>query len=411
VGVVAFDPAPELYGWLRAEADVADPVAKLAQDPTNPWLYVGAALADPARARTYLSGAQSRAVTFYERAQLAQEFMRLPEPRTDLATEAMDGALEDFTARGYDPALLSDQELAEAYGFPLGALEGALARGDLDEATFWAEWTHQLATPSVPRTQDALRELARSLRSAGRQDDATLWRARADEGGRFDLPATVRNGAMALGKTCWYGVAALLAAILAMHLTLLAKYWRPQSLTLRQRREAGTKPGAAPRAFFMRYATITEKLVVVLLFAAALALIGLFGWVRNADEMPSAWGTGTLASAPAREALAQLDDQRPDTWFVRGYAAQAAGDEGAARDAYQRIENDADALNNPGVLLVDRSLYQSALAIEPRHPQAGFNLQGGDNPSPLLARYAPDAPVLAPADQDRLRTALAGTFQ
>src|SRR5690606_33467332 len=126
-------------------------------------------------------------------AQLAREFLRLSEPRSDLATEAMDGALADFTARGYDPALLFDQELAEAYGFPLGALEGALGRGDLDEATFWAEWTHLLATPSVPRTQDALRELGRSLRAAGRPDEATLWRARADEGGRFDLPATVRN--------------------------------------------------------------------------------------------------------------------------------------------------------------------------------------------------------------------------
>src|SRR5690606_35305017 len=165
------------------------------------------------------------------------------------------------------------------------------------------------------------------------------------------------------------------------------------------------------RALFMRYATITEKLVVLLLFAAALALIGLFGWVRNAAEMPTAWGTGTLAPAPARGALRQPADHRPDTWCARGCAAQAAGGEGAARDAYQRIENDADALNNLGVLLDDRSLCQSALAIEPRHPQAGFNLQGGDNPSPLLARYAPDAPVLAPADQDRLRTALAGTFQ
>ncbi len=409
--VVTFDPNPEMFGWLRAEASVADPLARLEQDPTNPWLYYEAALADPTRARAHLSGAQARATTFYERAQLARAFLRLPEPRTDLATEAMDGALEDFAQRGYDPASLFDQEIAEAYGFPLGALNDALARGDLDEAVFWADWTHLVSTPAVPATQEALRELARSLRAAGRTDEASLWRARADEGGRFDLAETVRSGATALGKTGWYGVAALLVAIAAMQLTLLAKYWRPQSLTLRQRREAGAKPGAAPRLFAMRYATITEKLVVVLLFAATLALIGLHGWVRAGDDLAPAWGAGTLASAPARAALTRLDEQRPDTWFVRGYAAQTAGDDDQARADYLRVEPDADALNNLGVLEADPTLFRQALDLEPRHPQASFNLGQGTNPSPLLARYAPDEPVLVPVDEARLRTALAGTFQ
>lgn len=407
-----FDPTePALYGWLRAEAQVDDPAARLAQDPTNPWLYYEAAVDEPARANTLLAGAQAHAVTFYERAQLARAFLRLPEKRADLAAEAMDGALEDFVARGYRPETLVDQELAEAYGFPLGALRAALARGDLSDATFWGEWVYAISSPAVPATQEGLRELSRDLRAGGRADEASLWRTRADEGGRFDLATSVRRAAVALGNTGWYGVVALLVAILAMHLTLLAKYWRPQTLMLRQRRESGGKPGAVPRLFAMRYATITEKLVIVLLFAAALVLVALHGWVRTGDDLPVAWGSGALTSEPARVALEDLDETRPDAWFVRGYAAQLAGDEASARADYLRLGDDPDALNNLGALDDDTALFERALELEPRHPQASFNLRQGANPSPLLARYAPDAPALVPVDEARLRSAVAGSFQ
>src|SRR5690606_35241156 len=47
----SFEPNPDLYGWLRAEAAVPDPEAALAEDPTNSWLYVAAAqLSDQTRA-------------------------------------------------------------------------------------------------------------------------------------------------------------------------------------------------------------------------------------------------------------------------------------------------------------------------------------------------------------------------
>lgn len=412
----AFDPYPEMYGWLREEANVADPLARLEVDPTNPWLYLAVVERAPVAAQAasvddLLEQALTNSATFYERAQLADAFLSLATPRQDLAGMAMRGALEDFAARGYRAELLTDERLAEAYGFPLGRLVEALGRGNVERAGFWAEWLYRTSSPATPATQAALREYARYLQEAGQNDAASLWRTRANEGGRFDVRAALSQAALTVGRTGWYGVAALLVSVLALHVTLLAKYWRPQSLTLRRQRDAGRQvsPGLA-RLTFMRYATFMERLVVVLLFAAALALTALQGWARSMDEVPEAWGSGSLATPVALDAVVMLDLDRPDALFVRGYAAQTAGDEGAAREAYSQLPDDPAALNNLAVLTGDETLLQRALELDGGQPEALYNLGRAPNPSRLLAEFAEGEPVLAVPSVERLGGALAGTY-
>lgn len=406
-----FDDDPALYGWLRKEAAGGDPVERLEHDETNPWLYLEAARAaapgssDESR---FVAGALSNAVTFYERAQLAREFMRFSPQKREEAATAMHAALDDFVARGYRAELLFDQDLAEAYGFPLGAMTAALGRGDVQSAGFWADWVYLLATPAVPQTQAALAEYAAYLRADGQREASNLWRERAREGAGFDLAASVRKVALDVGRTGWYGVVAILVALLALYVALAAKYWRPQTLNLR-RRSGNTGLGA--RLFFLRYATFTEKLVAVLLLAAAMALAALHGWAREGDSLPRAWRSGSLASVPALDALARLDGTGSEAEFVRGFAEQSSGADDPAAVAYRAAGDDADAVNNLGALLGDQALYQRALELKPGLGAASFNMGRAENPSRLMAAFAPDAPALVVPDETRLRSAVAGTFQ
>ncbi len=406
-----FDDDPALYGWLRKEATGSDPVERLQHDETNPWLYLEAArTAAPGSMEEgrFVDGALRNAVTFYERAQLAREFMRFSPQKREEAATAMYAALADFVSRGYRAELLFDQDLAEAYGFPLGAMNAALGRGDVQSAGFWADWVYLLATPAVPQTQAALAEYAAYLRADGQREAANLWSERAGEGAGFDLAASVRKIALDVGRTGWYGVVAILVALLALYVALAAKYWRPQTLNLRRR---SSRTGVGARLFFLRYATFTEKLVAVLLLAAAMALAALHGWAKEGDSLPTAWGSGSLASVPALDALARLGGTGADAAFVRGFAEQSSGADDPAEVAYRAAGDDADAVNNLAALLGDQALYQRALELKPGLGAASFNAGRAANPSRLMSTFAPDAPALVVPDETRLRSAVAGTFQ
>jgi len=408
---VVFDPDPDLYRWLRAEAIVADPNAALAKDPTNPWLYVAAAqLSDQTRAEVLRRGAMSQAQTFYEYAQLANEFMLPAHRNPELANQAMEAALNDFTRRGYRSSMLFEEEASGWYGFPLSSMRTALTRDDSQAADFWAPWLYRMASTHVPATNALLGDYARDLRAAGRQEEARVWSERAGETERFSIPSAVRRAAESLGRTGWYGVGALLVAILALHLTLSAKYWRAQSLVLSQRRQAGGSVGPAARLFTLRYATFTEKVVVILLFAAVLALASLTGWVARSDGLPSRLGTGTLATPVAQESLRTEFPATASAAFAKGFAAQMTGDVDTATVHYRDLTTDADAMNNLGVIRADPELFRLALELSPGHPEATFNLGLGPNPSRLLSTYLPDEPVLATPDRERLGVAWAGDF-
>src|SRR5690606_38293114 len=107
---MAFDPDPELYGWLRAEAAVPEAATRLAQDPTNPWLYLATARDRPDQAETLIRGAFGQARTFYEFAQLAGALESGQPRQEELAAQAMYEALSDFVERGYRGSLLFDEE-------------------------------------------------------------------------------------------------------------------------------------------------------------------------------------------------------------------------------------------------------------------------------------------------------------
>lgn len=406
---LAFDPDLDLYGWLRAEAQVEDPIARLLVDPTNPWLYVAAARVEPSRATTLLSGALAQAATFYERAQLARQLMSSADRRPDLAAQAMDAALDDFVERGYRGTLLFDEATSAAYGFPLDAMRTALERGDMPAADFWAPWLYRLSGSAVPENEAVLREYSTELRRLGRDGEANTWRQRAGEGRGFSLGDTLRDAARSLGRGGWLAVAALLVAIVALTLTLSAKYWRPQSLLLKRAADQGKKPPPLARLNVVRHASFVEKLVVVMLFAAVLALVGLHGWTERAGGLDSTLGSGSLATPVARGHLGALP-QNDAAAFVDAFAVHASGDLDAAAAAYQELTADANAMNNLGVLKGDPELFRVALELRPDHSEASFNLGLIPNPSRLLDAYRPEEPLLAVPSQQLLEDAFAGSY-
>lgn len=403
---MAFDPDPELYGWLRAEAAVSEASTRLAQDPTNPWLYLATARDRPDQAETLIRGAFGQARTFYEFAQLAGALESGQPRQEELAAQAMYEALSDFVERGYRGSLLFDEELIAAYGFPQERLARALDEGDREAASFWAPWLYRLGARGSEPSR-LLNQYAATLADAGEADAAEDWRARAAVGGGSDAQTTLERAAAAVGATGWYGVVALLVAVIALHLTLIAKYWRAQTLVMRQRLESGRPNGRLGRAFGLRYATFTEKLVVLLLFAAMVAVAALAGWVRSSDVRPAVLGSGSLATPTSRALLAQAPEN-PDRAFALAYAAQTAGDLDTAAALYRDLSDDADAMNNLGVIRGDPELYRLALELEPGHPEAAFNLGETANPSRLMQAYQPQEPLLAAPDEGRLARAFSG---
>lgn len=403
-----FAAAPELFSFLRREAEVEDPAARLAQDPTNPWLYVrvGQSSDEPEQSREFFAEAVERAETFYDLAGLSRTFIELGEQ--DLAHEAFDKALQDFAERGYDPRLLRDLSLHEAYNFPLRPLQDALAAGDLERAGFWAPWLIYFATPDVPEMNRTLRDYAAMLRRNGQADEAARWRDPGRD--RLRTPGTLASAALFLGRSAWYSALALLVATLALHLTLATKYWRAQSVNFERRRLLNRSVSPLSRLFIMRFYSLTEKLVLLVLLAGVLVFAGLASAYRGEGDAASL-GSGTFQSAAAQAELAAapLLGSRGD--FVQGYAAQVRGDEALAGERYDAAGAYAPALNNLGVLSGDEAFYRRAIELS-RLPEARYNLgESVDADGFAFQReYRPDDALLAVPSVQDVRVALSGDW-
>ncbi len=402
-----FAPEPALFGLVRAEAAVADPATRLAQDPTNPWLYlqVGERQDDPERALEAFTEAVNRAETFYDAAGVSRALVDLGQP--DLANEAFDKALRDFAERGYDPRLLRDPALHEAYHFPLEPFRTALAAGDLERAGFWAPWLAHFATPDVPEVGRALHDYAGALRQNGAAAEADRWRTLGQ--GRPGLP-TLAVAARFLGRSGWYGALALLVTALALHLTLAAKYWRAQSVNFERRRLLKRSVSPLSRLFIMRFYSLTEKLVLFFLLAGALLLAGLAAGYREAGDV-AALGAGTFENAAAQAYLAEAPLAGPRGDFTQGYAAQVAavGAPDTARARYEAAGNFAPALNNLGALSGDDTFYRRAAELA-RLPEARYNLGDPDTDFPFQRTYRPGEPLLAVPSAQDVQVALAGDW-
>lgn len=392
---VRFGTDPRTFGYLRAEADVPDPAARLEQDLTNPWLHLRLALAatDADEARAAFAEAVRRGETFYDLAGIA--VVLEAEDERDLAARAFNRALQDFAAKGYDPRLLTDEGLEAAYSFPLVPLQNALAAGDDLSAGFWAERL-VLAAPSVPGAGAALAAYAELAERIG-TPDAAEWRERAASVAGF----SAANPVSLLARTGWGLASALLAAFTALHLTLLAKYLYA--------RRADRSGGRAPWLFALRYDSLSEKLVLLAVLAGVLVCAALASWAGGRGPLPSRiLGSGTLANRTAQAYLEGAAFTGSVGSFVEGTARLVAGDRADGAALLQNAGSYAPALNNLGVLTNDPNLFGRALELEPDLKAARYNT--GDTAAlPFSAAYQPGTPALelpTPAD---LQNALSGT--
>ncbi|MDZ7705126.1 MAG: hypothetical protein U5L04_11660 [Trueperaceae bacterium] len=396
---VRFGTDPAVFGWLQQEASVDEPAARLAQDPTNPWLYVAAGLellaaGDNDGADNAFVQAADEATTFYDLAGVAQ--VLLVAGRLELSELTFSAALADFAARGYHPALLRSRTLHDAYNFPLGPLEEALGAADVERASVLAErlW---LTSPRLGGAREVLEHYADLLEETGRRDLAALWRERARGNASERTVGSLDQLVATLAASGWYAATSILVAILTLHLTLLCKYWIPQGKMLRRQRSP------FGRLFAIRYYSVTEKAVLVMMFAAVLALGTLGHWSDENADLPPALGSGTLANEPAQAYLGDnaLSGVRGD--FILGYAAQMSGAVESARSNYQQAGNYPPALNNLAALNDDPALFREVLELDPNLEAARYNLGEQVGALPFTAAYQPGYALVTPTRDDFLR--------
>ncbi len=402
---VRFGNQTEIFDWLNAEANVDNAAARLEQDTTNPWLYIKAATetTDASQASTLYREALNTSQTFYDQAKLATYFLN--NNQTDLANEAMDKALKDFAARGYDPRLLRDETVMQNYGFPIAEFEEAINQRDTAKADVYAKWLSYFVSPDNTTVSNLMQRYAGVLSQQGNREAADFVRSYT-EGAKFtrvdNILGTLAN---ALGRAGWYGVLSLLAAILGLWLTLLFKYWSPHTLLNKRRQAAKKSVNQFSRLLSIRYYSFTEKVFLVLLFAAMLALAALASWNErgNAVAAEAGFTMGTFSSPVAQNALVNLPDN-PSSNFIRGYAAQLAGNAEEATRFYQQAGNFAPALNNLAALTRDEATFRLAGNL----PEAKANLGEEVTLSPWQT-IAPKPLLVTPALSD-LRAAAAGNW-
>ena len=328
-----FDPASDLFDALQREARVGDPSARLAIDPTNPFLRLFAADAAPTETErdAETASAIAAATTFFDLARLAREFA--DRGWWEAADAAMAAAAADFAARGYDPALLTSPVIHERYGFPLRPLQRAVMRDDPASAALWARWLFELSGPDLPGVGAELRAFGAALTAAGDREGAAAWRERASERTNPAVSEALAKAALALGRGGILASAALLIALLMLHLTLVAKYRRAQELASRQAREAGRRPLPWPALRAIRYYGLTEKAALLIVLAAAYAAVALVGWVERGDALAAAAAAGHLEAPTAVALWSGARGDPASLAMVEAYRAERTGRPDAAREA------------------------------------------------------------------------------
>lgn len=173
------------------------------------------------------------------------------------------------------------------------------AQNELDESSESAETpiltpvpdegTEAGETGETPLAEAQEDEAASETPATPSQDPETVPNTGADTSRRGPLSSL----ALALGRSGWYGVAALLFAIAALHVVLIAKYWLAQTVNLERRRILGRSVAVWSRALAMRYYDLTEKLVVLLLFVAVMVMAALAAW-STPGVHPESWNEAVV---------------------------------------------------------------------------------------------------------------------
>jgi hypothetical protein len=402
-----FDPDPRVLDFLRLEAE-GDISAT--QDPTNPYLHLqlGQEATDAATAREHFSRALNAAQTFYDLAALSREFVAAGE--LELANDAFDRALQDFAERGYDPRLLRNPDMHEAYNFPLRPTETALLEGDLPLAGFWANWLQYFVSSDVPIVTQVLNAYAVRLRQSGDVEAANRWRDLARPASGASVRGLVDTLVLRLAEPGWYEVLALLIAVGLLHMVLMIKYWPAQNVNLRRRAAMGRANRPLGRLLIMRYYTITEKLVVMLMMLVTLAIVILATWNNQASVIPPALQSGTFASRAAQHTLERMPLTGDYGALVAGFSAQVRGEPSEAATHYQAATSLVGARNNLAIVTDDPSLFERALELAPL-PETRYNLGQDQTSFPFHRRYLPDTLIsYIPTEQD-LHLAMVGSWQ
>jgi hypothetical protein len=402
---VRFGNQSELYNWLNAEANVENITERLAQDTTNPWLYVKAATqaTDAAQQKNLYREALNTSQTFYDQAKLATHLLN--NNQTELANEAMDKALKDFAARGYDPRLLSDEATMQRYGFPVAEFAEAIDQSDTAKGDVYAKWLSYFVSPDNTTVNNLMQRYAGVLSQQGNREAADVVRSYTEGAKLTRVDNILGTLANALGRAGWYGVLSLFAAIIGLWLTLLFKYWSPHSLLNKRRQAAKKSVNPFSRLLSIRYYSFTEKVFLVLLFASMLVLAALASWNERGRVVASeaAFSVGTLSSPVAQNALVNLPDN-PSSNFIRGYAAQLAGNTQEATRFYQQAGDFGPALNNLAAITKDETIFRRAGSL----PEAKANL-GEQVTLSAWQTIAPKPLLVTPALSD-LRAAAAGNW-
>ncbi|MGL4611651.1 MAG: hypothetical protein ACRCYY_18565 [Trueperaceae bacterium] len=395
----------EVLNWLRNEAQVENAQQRLEQDSTNPWLYVKVAeTAESNEANALYREAVNSSQTFYDGAKLAT--ILLNANQSDLANEAMNKALQDFAARGYDPRLLRDPTVMQSYGFPIAEFEEAIEQGDTAKADVYASWLRYFVSPDNAKINSLMRQYASILSQNGNRERAEEIRAYGEGAKVTRFDNVLGTLAHSLGNAGWYGVLSLGVAIVGLWFTLLFKYWSPHTLLNKRRQAAKKSVNPFSRLLSIRYYSFTEKVFLVLLFAAMLALAALASWNERGRTVAQneAFSRGNLSSPAAQNALANLPENQSSS-FIRGYAAHISGNAEAARTFYEGAGEFGPALNNLAVLTEDASLYQRAGDLPEAKANAGEKVALSPWQNFLVSNGEPL--LVAPALTD-LRAAAAG---
>ena len=352
-------------------------------DPTNPFykIFEGAAWQaqnKPSEAKVAYSQALNTVVPFFVYIREAANFERLKA--TEFADQALKLARYAYGNAGYDPAIPVSSKSLEAYGNPLGVARSLFETKDFVRGTVWLSFLRD-TMPHFEQSETVFLEMANYLDSQSRPE-AESWRLVQREVAK-GTPYSVgvsRIVIFSLG-----GLLALIGAFIALWLVLAAKYAGQQSRDLKN---VGGAMGAWAKAPLLRlrhslsaYLTLTEKIVFVTLLVLMVGALGTWTWSTRALETlrHPAFNLGTLGGVTFWNSFATKPSS-PDFDAIRGLASLLDGDKTRAVPTLEKAPNNPMALNNLGVLALERGdraranqNFQAALLLEPAMLEASLN--------------------------------------
>ncbi len=381
-----------------------------AQDPTNPFykIYEGAAwlaLNKPTEAQAAFSQAANISVPFLVYIREAALFETLKLNGTDFAEQALRFARVAYGNAGYDPAIPVSSKALDAYGNPLGVARALFQEQNLQRGLIWMAFLRD-TMPRFNQSETVFLELANYLdtQSAGGGDPWRAVQKQIAQGTPYTFGVS-RIVIFSLGT-----LLALIAAFVGLWLVLAAKYAPQQSKDLKSVGGAMGAWGKSPllrlRHSLSAYLTLTEKIVLVTLLALMVGALGTWTWSTRAlvTLRHPAFNLGTLGGVTFWNSFAT---KPTNAGFdsIRGLASLLDGDKTRATQTLESAGNNPMALNNLGVLALERGdnaqatqKFQAALQFQPLMLEAGLNAHansGNSYRSDFHKAVFGDSPMLA----------------